>query len=1355
LDGLGTANQYAKKAREIEFRYLSLTNHGNIDGLIKFQRACKENNIKPILGCEAYIVPNLNKKEKGEKRGHVTLLIKSQQGFENLCKMLSMANLEGFYHRPRIDYDLLYDNCKGLVILSGCSESFLNHEGGIDLFYDLHKKIKDDLYLELMPHNFKKQKELNKILLDIKNETGLKTVATNDCHYIEKEHSVTQEVLLAIQSKAKWDDPNRWEFNVTGLHLKTADEMIDAFIKQDTLSDSQINKAMINTIEVAEKCAEFEIKKQSIYLPKVPGYNLNNEDEISKFLYNKCHKQLKRIEQFAPYEAYLNRLDAEFDLIETKNFIPYFMIVFDLVKWCRENEIMVGPGRGCFTGDTKVSLLNGTEMSFKELTTKYKDKKFDVYSCTKDGKIVVGKAKNPRITKKVDKICIVKLDNNEEIKCTLDHRFLMRKGKYKRADKLLVGDSLMPLYRYYNNKDGYEEYFDLMGNRRKLTQYMLFDKKRKYIVHHKNFNKLDNCPENLEQILKGEHTKIHNFERRDEIIERNKTKEHREKVSIGRKRYFKTEKGIQEKQQIKKRMTGRIVSEETCKKISASKKGKPVWNKGKKLINGKFLNHKVISIKIINKICNMYDIEVEKYHNFALSSGVFVHNSVGGSLVAYLLNITAVDPLRYDLLFSRFIAEDRNDLPDIDLDFEDSKRHFVREHLEELYGKNNIASISTFLSMKGKAAIRDVGRVFNVPLKEVDEFAKSIVYEEENSIEEACTKTEIGRVFDNKYPNVCDHAIILEGTIRGNGQHAAAVVISADDLRKGTKGNLVNRNNMIVSNWDMEDSEYMGLMKLDVLGLNTLSILNETKSLIKQNHGVEINYEKIPLDDQNVYREISVGNNVGVFQINTWVTTKMAKEVMPDSIELLSDVIALVRPGAMDAGMSDLYVKRRNGKPWKKKHPTYEKIMKSTYGVMIYQEQVMNVIHEVAGLSYSTADKIRKIIAKKQDTKLFVPFKKAFIEGCLKQKTLNKKEAEDFWEALQAHGHYSFNKSHSTEYAIIGYYCAYVKYYYPTEFICANLIHGAESKKEELIEESKRLGLTLILPKVGISDAFKWIAKDNKLYVPFVEIKGIGEKTAEECTKIKTKQQKQKGFFETKDTNSSPEKKTKIEKILYTIGAYGNEPEDNVSDYFSFSISNVKPPKKYHGSIMQRSIQPNERILSCEKCELCTECSAPVLPSPGIFNIMICGEAPGKDEDDRGVGFVGRSGRDILWPAIKQYGFTRNDFHITNVCKCYPGNIKTPTQEHITKCKKWIDAEIKYLKPAIILAFGNTSLRAFKHKESGIIDLSGKIEWNETYQTHFCWCIHPSSVLHNPSNKILFNDSIKNFIDKIKELGGI
>ena len=1084
LDGLGTAKDYVGRAKNMGFEYLGLTNHGNIDGLIKFQKECDKQEIKPVLGCEAYIVEDLYKKEKGDVRAHITLLIKNQIGFQNLCKMLTVANLEGFYYKPRIDFDLLCDNCEGLIILTGCSNTFLNLKGGKALFFDLWKVIGNNLYLEVMPHDFEDQKKVNELCLDLReqHQNGINLVGTNDCHYINANDEETQNVLLAIQTRVKWQDENRFQFKTKGLYLRSYGEMKKAFQEQGVFRDEEIDWCLDNTIKIAEKCSDFRIEKQDIFLPVVPKYK--NEDPY-EFLWQLIYSVLseKNIEDklSCNVKIYERRLQEEWDLIDKKGFVPYFCIVKELVDWCKEKEIMIGVGRG----------------------------------------------------------------------------------------------------------------------------------------------------------------------------------------------------------------------------------------------------------------------------------------SVGGSLVSYLLGITSVDPIKYNLLFSRFIAEDRNDLPDIDLDFEDSKRHLVREHLEALYGKNNVASISTFLRMKGRAAIRDVARVFDLPLKEVNEFSKLISYEdEEGSIKQACESQE-GNWFGRKYPEVIKHAIKLEGQVRGLGQHAAAIIISADDLAKGIKGNLSKRSDLIVSNWDMEDSEYMGLMKLDVLGLNTLSVLNEVKRTIKENYGRDIIFEEIPLDDKEVYSEISTGNNIGIFQISGWTTNKLSKKVKADNIFLLSDLIALSRPGAFDSGMTDIYLERRKKNKWVKKHSIYEKITKDTYGIIVYQEQVMEVIYKIAGLPYSIADKVRKIIAKKSQAKEFKQFKDNFIDGCLKNKYFNEKEAEDFWEMLQAHAKYSFNKSHSIEYSIMAYWTAWLKYYYPVDFICANLNYGSDAKKEEFIEEAYRLGLQIELPKIGFSEAIKWIVKSNILYVPFIEIKGIGEKLAKQCVDYKPKEEKKSskamgGFFDVKPKKVISDKpKGKIGSILEEIE---KDSLEILQKYFSFRIKSkiATKPKDLKIEIIKSPPEGIKDLCKCKACELRKECTEPVYPSLGKYNIIICGEAPGKDEDERGKGFIGKSGRDVLWPVLKTFNLYRQDFYVTNINKCYPRESATPIKSQIVTCGNlWLKKEIETIKPCLMLVFGNTGLKYFAGKERGIMNVSGNIEWNEKYQTWICYCLHPSAVLRNPNNKQLFVDGIKSFSDKIKKLGDL
>jgi len=882
LDGLGTAEQYCDKALSIDQQYLTISNHGNLDGLINFQNACQKKKINPILGCEAYIVPDLSIKEKNEKRQHVILLIKNQEGYENLCQMLTIANLQGFYHRLRVDYGLLLEHCSGLVVMTACSSSFINTKEGIELFFKLYDKIENDLYLEIMSHQIESQLKVNQICRELKKRNSkLKFVASNDCHYVNKEDEKTHEVLLAIQSKSKWDDPKRFRFNLSGLYLKSYGEMITAFEEQKFFKRSEYLPALENTIEVAEKCSKFRIKKREIDLPLIQEVKTSGESS-DDFLWKLClNSGDKLFKSVIWQDGYLKRLEEEFELIEKKKFSKYFLLVYELVEWARQNNIMVGVGRG----------------------------------------------------------------------------------------------------------------------------------------------------------------------------------------------------------------------------------------------------------------------------------------SSGGSLIAYLLGITAIDPLKFDLLFSRFLSEGRQDFPDIDLDFMDNRRDEVRKHLEELYGENNIAGVSTFLTMKGRMAIRDVARVFDVPNKEVNEFCNLIddSFQDDktqhNLIADAVEKTEEGKAFYRKYPDIVNYAKRLEGQVRAVGSHAAAVVISNTDLTEGKSGCLINRNNTKVINWDMNDCQHVGLIKLDLLGLSTLTVLNEALRLIKENHNRSIKINNLNLENKGVLKEFADGNTIGVFQFNSYGITKLCKDMKVNCFENLVAINALYRPGTLRSGLVDVYLERKNGKRYTI-HSIIKEITKNTYGVIVYQEQVMQLVNRLAGMSWKDADKIRKVIAKSKGKKELLKFKEQFIQGCIDNNTMNNQDASDTFDMIEEFGGYSFCKAHSTSYSIIAYQCMYLKHFYPTEFISASLSYSADSKIDELVKEAYRLGLNIITPKIGKSDSKRWIAKDNNLYVPFSEIKGIGDKTSEEIQNRKKKASGLKGFFITDNSISRNKKMSKLDTILEELNAFNDKEclQEVIEKYFSFKI---------------------------------------------------------------------------------------------------------------------------------------------------------------------------------------------------------
>ena len=285
LDGLGTAKQYVSKAKKLGFEYLGLTNHGNIDGLIKFQDECLKQDIKPVLGFEGYIVEDIKDHSKKNKRHHISIWVKNQTGWGNVCSLLTEANLKGFHRKPRISFKHLLDHCEGLVIGTACIATFLNHKNGKRLFRRLSEKIGNDLYVEIMPHDFDLQYIVNQKVIQIAKRTGHKIIVTNDCHYVDRADWKAHEVLLAVQRSAKWDDPKRWKFSFKGLHLRSTKEMI----KQMKKTNCYKKEYLSNTIEIAEKCYDFRIEKREVKLPRVN--NILPKKELY-FVEDICRKKL-------------------------------------------------------------------------------------------------------------------------------------------------------------------------------------------------------------------------------------------------------------------------------------------------------------------------------------------------------------------------------------------------------------------------------------------------------------------------------------------------------------------------------------------------------------------------------------------------------------------------------------------------------------------------------------------------------------------------------------------------------------------------------------------------------------------------------------------------------------------------------------------------------------------------------------------------------------------------------------------------------------------------------------------------------------------------------------------------------
>jgi len=474
-------------------------------------------------------------------------------------------------------------------------------------------------------------------------------------------------------------------------------------------------------------------------------------------------------------------------------------------------------------------------------------------------------------------------------------------------------------------------------------------------------------------------------------------------------------------------------------------------------------------LKIIGeKNFEPYFLVVRNMLSWAKKEGIMVgpgRGSSAGSLLCYAIGITDIDPIKHGLLFFRFINPERNDFPDIDSDIQDSRRDEVKDYLVRQY--RHVASIATFLEFKDKGVVRDVARALNIPLPDVNKVLKTV-----DTWDDFCTSRN-AEWFREKYPEVVALGDQLRGRIRGTGVHAAGVVTSKEPIFKyaplETRSVTGSDDRMPVVAVDMEEAERIGLIKIDALGLKTLSVLKDTIDIIQERYGKSIDLLKIDMDDKNVYQMLSDGYTKGVFQCEAAPYTNLLIKMGVKNLAELAASNALVRPGAMNTIGKD-YVARKHGRQnIDYMHQILKPFTEETYGCILYQEQVMQACVQLGGMTMAEADKVRKIIGKKKDAREFDEFKDRFIKGASHYIAPN--DALDLWHDFEAHAGYSFNKSHAVAYSTLSYWTAWLKYHYPLEFMFALLKNEKDKDtRTEYLIEAKRMGIPVKLPHINDSD---------------------------------------------------------------------------------------------------------------------------------------------------------------------------------------------------------------------------------------------------------------------------------------------
>src|SRR3989454_638666 len=824
LDGASRIPAMVSRAAELGMPAIGLTDHGVMYGAIHFYKACKESGIKPIIGCEVYVAPRSRLLREGRvdrDPNHLTLLASSHEGYLNLMRLCTVGQMEGMYYKPRIDKEILAEHSKGLIALSGCLQGEAASkivDGDIDgaresvaTYRDIFGK--DNFLLEVQRHGIEKQVEVNTVLARFGNELGLRLCATNDLHYVHRHDSEAHDVLLCLQTGARFNDPNRWRFSTQENYLKTAAEMIEAF--------ADTPDALASTLEVADQC-DLKLNLGATLLPPFDVPDGLTPDQYLRQLV------LKGLDwRFGkPGGGAKERAEQEVSVISQTGYAPYFLIVWGFYNFARQKGIVVGPGRG-------------------------------------------------------------------------------------RAP---------------------------------------------------------------------------------------------------------------------------------------------------------------------------------------------------GSLVAYCPGITNLDPLKHGLIFERFLNIDRVSMPDIDCDFSVEGREKVIRYVSEKYGSDRVAQIITFTTMASKAAIRDVGRVLEVPLRDTDRLAKLVpVWQGRSKTLEDTIKEvpEFREAYESseEAKRLVDVAGTLEGVSRNVSTHAAGVVIAPEPLVRYTPLQYGPGREAVITQYDMKAVGDIGLLKIDFLGLQNLDIIATCVRLIKERRGVATDLEHLPFDDANAYELISVGDTHGVFQLEGTGMRRMLMDMRPQSFEDVSAAIALFRPGPM-INIPAFIARKQGRERIEYMHERLEPILRETYGVMIYQEQVMMAARELAGFTMSEADILRAAMGKKDKAKM-AKLRTKFIAGAV-ERDIAEGTADALYNSIAKFAEYGFNRAHSAAYGVIAYQTAYLKANYPLEYMTSLLIHmeGSADKVATAIVDCRIRGIEVLAPDINRSRA-DFSMRDGRILFGLAAIKNVGQHAVESIVSLR------------------------------------------------------------------------------------------------------------------------------------------------------------------------------------------------------------------------------------------------------------
>lgn len=1055
LEGYGTVQEYIAKAKQLGMPALGLTDKGTAMGLFTFIKECNKNDVTPLPGLELFV-----RDEEDNEIYNLHLLATSNKGMRSITKLVSLSWLEENYNvkqeRPTVLLQDLIDYQEGLIVLSGNQDSQIStyitnekYDKAIEIASRLKDVFKDNFYIELAIGT---KNNLNK-LVELAEELNIKTVITPGVYYTEKDEWEQHEVFLAINSKSKMEEtPQR-----LGGKRKSLDSTSHWFMSEEEIRETvrQFNipeEAYSNTFEIYEKIKNGNIRfinnpqlRPHVEVPE----KYDSEFDYFKGLVKEGFLKKRGIASKDVQKESLKRIAYETDVLKSGNFISYFLTTADLVKESHREGHNTGLGRGCFLPGNNVRMTRGIDRAIEDI-------KVGDSVLTHDTKL--HKVLNT-MKYYIEEECIkITLSNGKKITCTTDHKIFKKDFGFIEAKDLLIGDTLLGAK---NNRE-----------------YVKFD----------IFTEND-----LEELNESPHYEF------------------------------------------------------TIKSIE-------------------FFDYKGY----------VYDIEVEDVHNYTIE-GITVHNSAGGSEIAYLLDIHETDPIKFDLMFDRFLSKGRFSIakltfddgteeehmisdiidgkyvhqiekgdklyngsktvtnyeivhvgssPDVDTDYHTQIRDDIINYSKEKYGVDKAANIITFNTMLAKGAFRDIAARYGIYPSDYNNISKAIpdsyrdplstLLDENNSdgeelraalnrvrekyINNALTDNE-KKAVQEKFDKIVKFTDNLHNRIKSVGAHPAGVIISSVDLSEVVPVRTDPKDFKHVIEWEYPDCEYLGLIKWDFLGLNTINIIEGAIDNVNENYNVKLDMKDIidnKLNDPKAINVFKTAQTETIFQYSGGGVKELLSNLRPDNFDEVAAVTAIFRPGPMSIGYHTSFVNRKNGTeeliPLHKEFEgtVIEEILEPTLNQLIYQEQVLQIAQRAAGFTATEADKFRRAIGKK-DAEVMASMKIKFIEGIKNNLHVSDDALTTLWDGILGFSAYAFNKSHSISYALTAYVSAWLKAYYPAEYMASAIEAVSYNPKsfKPYISEAKRMGLEVLVPDINLGKVGATATKEGKILIGLCNIKGI------------------------------------------------------------------------------------------------------------------------------------------------------------------------------------------------------------------------------------------------------------------------